>query len=88
MALAEDSLGQLRKLLHPVAAEKEGGLCAPESQSLQQLLRKDPGGAVIKGQGYIFFRLCCLHRQHKESQKQKHTQYPAHEITSFVLFCK
>ena len=83
VALAENPLGQIGELFHPVAAEQEGCSDVPLLQTVQQLGGETAGGAVVEGQGHIFVpghRLC---RQNQQAQTQYESQNAPHRSRSF-----
>ena len=54
MTLVENPLGQLRIVLHPVAAQQKGGVYPSVIKPVQQSLGVFAGGAVVEGQSHIF----------------------------------
>ncbi len=61
----------VRILLHPVAAQKEGGADVPLPQTVQKLRSDDTCRAVIKGQCRIFHVLCPGSGAQKQQWDQK-----------------
>ena len=66
--LVHHPLGDVRVLLHPVAAQQERGLHPTLLKPVQQRSGKPAGGAVIKGQRHIFLPAGSLGRQRQKSQ--------------------
>ena len=78
VALLKDPVSQFGVLLHPVAAEEEGGPDIPVPQALEEGPGEPARGAVVEGQGHIFGPLRRARRQGQQTQAQEDDKKSAH----------
>ena len=66
VAFVKNPLGNIRIVLDPVAAQQEGGLCAPVVKTVQQCPGVFSGGSVVKSQRHIFAAVICPDGKHQK----------------------
>ena len=86
MAFAEDPLGNIRIVLHPVTAQQKRGVGTPVIEPVQKPAGIFSGRSVVKGKCHILFLLRCLNREHRQRQEQEKCQKSSHRNRSFRWF--